>query len=65
MHLLIKQTPFFSNYGHHPQIDPFQINDVGSPTEGDLATYFAVIHNELAFQLYKAQDRYKDYGNCI
>jgi hypothetical protein len=36
---------------------------VGSPTAKDLAAHFAAIHNELAFQLYEAQDRYKDYAD--
>jgi hypothetical protein len=31
-----KQTLFFSNYGHHPQADPFQVKDVGSPVVEDL-----------------------------
>jgi hypothetical protein len=61
--LLTKQTPFFSNYGHHPRADPFQVKDVRSPTTEDLAVHFATIHDELAFQLYEAQDRYKDYAN--
>jgi transposase InsO family protein len=61
MHSSTKQTPFFSNYGHHPRADPFQVKDVGSLAAEDLATHLAAIHDELAFQLYKAQDYYKDY----
>jgi hypothetical protein len=58
-----KQIPFFSNYGHHPQADPFQIKDEGSPNAEDLTAHLAAIHDELAFQLYEAQDRYKDYAD--
>ena len=32
-----------------------------SPVAEDLAAYLAAIHDEFAFQLYKAQDHYKDY----
>jgi hypothetical protein len=70
LHSSTKQTPFFSNYGHHPRADHFQIKDVGSPAAEDLAAHLAAIHNELAsihnelaFQLYEAQDRYKDYAD--
>jgi hypothetical protein len=49
MHSSTKQTPFFSNYGHHPPVDPFQIKDVESPVAEDLATYLVAIHDELAF----------------
>jgi hypothetical protein len=61
MHSSTKQIPFFSNYGHHPRVDPFQVKDIGSPAVEDLAAHLATIHDELAFQLYEAQDRYKDY----
>jgi hypothetical protein len=46
--------------GHYPRTDPFQVKDVGSLVAKDLATHFAAIHNELAFQLYEAHDHYKD-----
>jgi hypothetical protein len=36
---------------------------VGSPAAEDLAAHLAAIHDELAFQLYEAQDRYKDYAD--
>jgi hypothetical protein len=55
------QTPFFSNYGHHPQVDAFQVKDVGNSAAEDLVAHLAAIHDELAFQLNEAQDRYKDY----
>jgi hypothetical protein len=63
MYSSIKQTPFFSNYGYHPRVDPFQVKDVGSLIAKDLVAHFTAIHDELAFQLYEAQDRYKDYAN--
>jgi hypothetical protein len=47
MVIILEQTP--------------QVKDVGSPVAKDLATYLVAIHDELAFQLYKAQNRYKDY----
>jgi transposase InsO family protein len=53
-----KQTSFFSNYGHHPQV-----KDVGSPVAKNLAAHLVAIYDELAFQLYEAQDRYKDYAD--
>jgi hypothetical protein len=59
----MKQTPFFFNYGHHPQADPFQVKDVGNPATKDLVAHLVAIHNELAFQLYEAQDCYKDYAD--
>ena len=52
MHSSTKQTPFFSNYGLHPQANPF---DVESLAIEDLAVH-------LTIQLYEAQDRYKDYA---
>ena len=55
-----KQTPFFSNYGHYPRSDPFQVKDVENLAE-DLAAHLVAIHDELEFQLYDAQDYYKDY----
>jgi hypothetical protein len=64
MHSLIKQTPFFSNYGHHPRANPFQVKDVGSPVVEDLAAHLVAIYDELAFQLYGVQDCYKDYADC-
>jgi hypothetical protein len=63
MHSSIKQIPFFFNYGHHPRVDPFQIKDVGNPVTKDLVAHLAAIHDELAFQLYEAQDRSKDYAD--
>jgi hypothetical protein len=63
MHSSTKQTPFFPNYGHHSRADPFQVKDVGSHVAEDLAAHLVAIHNELAFQLYKAQDCYKDYAD--
>jgi hypothetical protein len=38
---------------------------VRSPTTEDLAAHLAAIHDELAFQFYEAQDRYKDYVDRI
>jgi hypothetical protein len=58
-----KQTPFFSNYGHHPRADPFQVKDVESSATEDLAAHLTAIHDELVFQLYEAQDRYKNYAD--
>ena len=49
IHSSTKQMLFFSNYGHHPQADPFQVKDVGSPAVADLAAHLAAIHDELAF----------------
>jgi hypothetical protein len=49
LHSSTKQIPFFSNYGHHPLADPFQVKNVGSPTTEDLAVHLAAIHDELAF----------------
>jgi transposase InsO family protein len=63
LHSSTKQTPLSSNYGHHPRAYPFQVKDVESPAAEDLATHLAAIHDELAFQLYKVQDRYKDYAD--
>jgi hypothetical protein len=63
LHSSTKQTPFFSNYGHHPRAYSFQVKDVGSPVAEGLASYLTAIHDELAFQLYEAQDRYKDYAD--
>ena len=63
LHLSIKQTPFFSNYDHHPQLDPFQGKDVGSPAVKDLIAHLVAIHDELAFQFYETQDCYKDYAD--
>jgi hypothetical protein len=57
LHSSIKQTSFFSNYGHHPRANPFQVKDVGSHVAEDLAAHLAAIHDKLAFQLYEAQDR--------
>jgi hypothetical protein len=64
LHSSTKKTSFFSNYGHHPRADPFQVKDVGSPVAEDLATHLVAIHDELAFQLYEVQERYKDYADC-
>ena len=63
IHSSTKQTPFIFNYGHHPGADPFQIKDVESLAAKNLATHLAAIHDELAFQLYGAQDHYKDYAD--
>jgi hypothetical protein len=64
MHSSTKQIPLFFNYSHHSQIDPFQVMDVGSLVAEDLVAHLAAIHDELAFQLYEAQDRYNDYTDC-
>jgi hypothetical protein len=61
---LTKQTPFFSNYGHYPRVDPFQVKNIGRLATEDLAAHLVAIYDELAFQSYKAQDRYKDYTDC-
>jgi hypothetical protein len=63
MYSSTKQTPFFFNYGHHPRANPFQVKDIGSLAVEDLAAHLAAIHDELAFQLYKTQDCYKDYAD--
>jgi hypothetical protein len=36
---------------------------VGSPAAEDLIAHLVAIHNELAFQLYEAQDRYENYAD--
>jgi hypothetical protein len=36
---------------------------MGSPAAKDLAAHLVAIHDELAFQLYEAQDCYKDYAD--
>jgi hypothetical protein len=36
--------------------------DVESLATKDLATHLAAIYDELIFQFYEAQDRYKDYA---
>ena len=64
LHSSIKQTSFFFNYGHHPRTDPFQEKNVGSHVAEDLVTHLTAIRHKLAFQLYEAQDRYKDYVDC-
>ena len=61
LHSSTKQTPFFSNYSHHPRADPFQMEDVGSLAIEDLAAHLGAIHDELIFQFYEAQDCYKNY----
>jgi hypothetical protein len=62
LHSSTLQTPFFSNYGLYSRANAFQIKDVGSPVIEDLAAHLAAIYDELAFQFYEAQDRYKDYA---
>ena len=64
LHSSTKQTPFFSNYGHHPQADSFQVKDVGGSLVKDLAIHLVAIHDAFAFQFYEVQDRYKDYADC-
>jgi hypothetical protein len=63
LHSSTKQTSFFSNYGHHPRADPFQVKDVGSRAAEDLVAHLPAIHNDITSQLYEAQDRYKDYAD--
>ena len=63
LHSSTKLTPFFSKYGNHPQTDPFQLKDVGSLATEDLTAHLATINDELAFQLYRVQDSYKDYAD--
>lgn len=60
MHSSTKQTPFFANYGRHPQADLFQVKNVGSHAAEELATHLANIHNKLTLQLQEAEDWYKD-----
>ena len=54
LHSSTRQTPFFSNYSHHPRVDPFQVKVMGSPAAEDLAAHLITIYDELAFQLYEA-----------
>jgi hypothetical protein len=63
LHSSTKQTPFFSNYGFYPRANLFHRKDVESPIAEGLAAHLAAIHDELVFQLYEAQDRYKDYAD--
>jgi hypothetical protein len=49
LHSSTKQTLFFSNYGHHPRTDPFQVKNVGSPVAEDFVAHIAAIHDEPAF----------------
>ena len=65
MYSSTNQTPFFSSYGHHLPADPFQVKDVGNPVVEDLAVHLTAIYDEFVFQLYEAQDRYKDYVDRI
>jgi hypothetical protein len=64
IHSSTKQTLVFSIYDHHPWADPFQVKDVGNLVAEDLAAHLATIHDELVFQLYEAQECYKDYADC-
>lgn len=62
-HSSTKQSPFFSNYGYHPRANPFQIEDVGSPTAKNQAAYLKAIHEEVKFQLQLEYFiHWKDYG---
>ena len=45
MHSSTKQTPLSSNYTHHP----FQVQDIGSPAQEDLAAHLTIIHDEFAY----------------
>ena len=58
-----KQTIFFSNYSHHVRADPFKLTNIRSPVAEDLATWLKDIQDELMFQLYEAQDHYKEYAD--
>ena len=64
MHSSTNPIPFFSNYGHHPQVYSFQEKNIGSPVVEDLAVHLVAIHDELVLQLYEVQDRHKDYVDC-
>jgi hypothetical protein len=62
MHVFInKSNSILLQLCHHPQVDAFQVKDVGNSAAEDLVAHLAAIHDELAFQLNEAQDRYKDY----
>jgi hypothetical protein len=52
-----QQTPFFANYGYHPNFDQFDFNKVENPATGDLATRLSEIHTEMKDNLLEAQDR--------
>ena len=54
-----KQTPFFSNYGHHPRFDQFQLSTSKNPATEDLATRLLKIQNDMKIKLLEAQERHK------
>jgi hypothetical protein len=59
----IHQTPFFTNYGHHPRFDSLNLSLAKNPTVQDLVTRLLEIHKDMKARLVEAQERQKRNAN--
>jgi hypothetical protein len=55
----IRQTPFFTNYGYHPQFDFLNLSLAKNPATQDLVTRLLEIHKDMKARLVEAQERQK------
>jgi hypothetical protein len=57
----MQQTPFYTNYGHHPKLDLLDPSKTDNPAVVDFATRLLQLQDAMQFQLQEAQDRYKTF----
>jgi hypothetical protein len=50
-------TPFFANYGYHPQFDSLNLSLAENPAAQDLVTRLLEIHKDMKARLIEAQER--------
>jgi len=55
----IHQTPFFANYGYHPQFDSLNLSLAKNLAAQDLVTRLLEIHKDMKARLVEAQERQK------
>lgn len=59
VHASTQQTPFYSNYGHHPRLDMLEPPRSMNPAAEDFATRMTQLQETLKVHLERAQERYK------
>ena len=64
-HASTQQTPFYSNYGHHPKLDMLQPSRSENPAVEEFATRMAELQATMKSHLEKAQKRYKVAADAL
>jgi transposase InsO family protein len=63
LHISTGVSPFYANYGYHPQLDFQATTEVVVPSAEDRAAQLNRLHQDLQRELTRAQERYKEQAD--